>query len=204
MPGGSAPAGHSSGALQRREGAQAPWLCWLRLSPPGCHLCPTLPKGRRGLAAGGARWERRQSTGAREAELLRGKMSSGNGTSPTPPLHGLLEPVPPSATSPEGTDWLPIIVGLVCIFLVLATLLTFVTLCHPPALGRSLWGPQEWLPQHPMDASQPQLRLWKPLGSLRGSISSFRRSQMVSQSPLACPRSFSSSQDWDIMESTKM
>ncbi|XP_071294560.1 uncharacterized protein C10orf105 homolog isoform X2 [Agelaius tricolor] len=133
-----------------------------------------------------------------------GKMSSGNGTSPTPPLHGLLEPVPPSATSPEGTDWLPIIVGLICIFLVLATLLTFVTLCHPPALGQSLWGPQEWLSQHPMDASQPQLRLWKPLGSLRGSISSFRRSQMVSQSPLACPRSFSSSQDWDIMESTKM
>ncbi|XP_030919445.1 uncharacterized protein C10orf105 homolog [Geospiza fortis] len=129
-------------------------------------------------------------------------MSSGNGTSPTPPLLGLLEP--PSATSPEGTDWLPIIVGLVCTFLVLATLLSFVTLCHPPALGRSPWGPQECLPQPPVDASQPQLRLWKRLGSLRGSISSFRRSQVVSHSPLACPRSFSSSQDWDIMESTKM
>uniref|UniRef100_A0A8C9NRR8 Chromosome 10 open reading frame 105 n=1 Tax=Serinus canaria TaxID=9135 RepID=A0A8C9NRR8_SERCA len=112
--------------------------------------------------------------------------------------------LPPSATSPEVTDWLPIIVGLVCVFLVLATLLTFVTLCQPAARGRSLWGPQEWLPHHPVDASQPQLRLWKRLGSLRCSISSFRRSQLVSQSSLACPRSFSSSQDWDIMESTKM
>ncbi|XP_026651635.2 uncharacterized protein C10orf105 homolog isoform X2 [Zonotrichia albicollis] len=133
-----------------------------------------------------------------------GKMSSDNRTSPTPPLLGLLEPVPPSATFPEGTDWLPTIVGLICIFLVLATLLTLVTLCHLRALGRSPWGPHEWLPQHPVDASQPQLRLWKRLGSLRSSISSFRRSQMVSQSTLACPRSFPSSQDWDIMESTKM
>ncbi|XP_068053056.1 uncharacterized protein C10orf105 homolog [Anomalospiza imberbis] len=129
---------------------------------------------------------------------------SGNGTSPTPPLLGLLEPVPPSATSPEVTDWLPIIVGLVCIFLVLATLLTFVTLCKPAALGWSLSGPQECLPHHPVDASEPQLRLWKRLGSLRCSISSFRRSQLVPQSPLACPRSFSTSQDWHIMESTKM
>ncbi|XP_057885305.1 uncharacterized protein C10orf105 homolog [Melospiza georgiana] len=131
-------------------------------------------------------------------------MSSGNGTSPTPPVLGLLEPVPPSASSPEGTDWLPTIVGLVCIFLVLATLLTLVTLCHLRALGRSPWGPHEWLPQQAVDASQPQLRLWKRLGSLRGSISSFRRSQRAFQSTLACPRSFSSSQDGDIMESTKM
>ncbi|OWK56042.1 Uncharacterized protein C10orf105 [Lonchura striata] len=134
-----------------------------------------------------------------------GKMStedSGNGTSPTPPL--LLEPVPPSATSPEVTDWLLIIVGLVCIFLVLATLLAFVTLCKVAAPGRSLSGPRECLPHHPVDASQPQLRLWKRLGSLRCSISSFRRSQLLSQGPLACPRGFSASQDWDIMESTKM
>nr|XP_012429838.4 uncharacterized protein C10orf105 homolog [Taeniopygia guttata] len=127
---------------------------------------------------------------------------SGNGTSQTPPL--LLEPVPPSATSPEVRDWLPIIVGLVCIFLVLATLLTFVTLCKVVALGRSLSSPQERLPHHPVDANQPQLRLWRRLGSLRCSISSFRRSQLLSQSPLACPRSFSTSQDGDIMESTKM
>lgn len=133
---------------------------------------------------------------------------AGNGTSPTRPLLGLLvsttELVPPSAAPPEVTDWLPIIVGLACIFLVLATFLIFVTLCKPAALGRSLSGPQECLPHHPVDASEPQLRLWKRLGSLRCSISSFRRSQLVSQSQLACPRSFSTSQDWDIMESTKL
>ncbi|XP_063262067.1 uncharacterized protein C10orf105 homolog [Prinia subflava] len=127
---------------------------------------------------------------------------SGNGTSPIPSLPGLL--VPPSATPPEVTDWLPIVVGLVCIFLVLATLLTFVTLCKPAALGRSLCGPHECLPHHPGDASEPQLRLWKRLGSLRCSISSFRRSQLLSPTPLACPRSFSTSQDWDTVESTKM
>ncbi|XP_066046754.1 uncharacterized protein C10orf105 homolog [Chamaea fasciata] len=133
---------------------------------------------------------------------------SGNGTSPTPPLPELLVPttelVPPSAASPEVTDWLPTIVGLVCIFLVLATFLVFVTLCKPAALGRSLSSPHECLPHQPVDASEPQLRLWKRLGSLRCSISSFRRGQLVSHSPLACSRSFSTSQDWDIMESTKM
>lgn len=137
---------------------------------------------------------------------IAGKMStedSANGTSPTPPLLGLLVPttelLPPSAASPQVTDWLPIIVGVICIFLVLATLLIFVTLCKPAALGWSLSGPQERLPHHPVDASDPQLRLWKRLGSLRCSLSSFRRSQMVSQSPLACPK-----QDWHIVESTKM
>lgn len=133
---------------------------------------------------------------------------SGNGTSPTLPLPELLVPtmelVPPSAATPEVTDWLPIIVGLVCIFLVLATLLIFVTLCKPAVLGWALSSPHECLPHHPGDASEPQLRLWKRLGSLRCSTSSFRRNQLVSYSPLVCPRSFSSSQEWDIMESTKM
>ncbi|RMB93201.1 hypothetical protein DUI87_30323 [Hirundo rustica rustica] len=133
---------------------------------------------------------------------------SANGTSPIPPLPGLLvpavEPVPASAAPPEVTDWLPITVGLLCILLVLATLLIFVTLCKPVALGRVLSGPHECLPHHAADASEPQLRLWKRLGSLRSSISSLRRSQLVSHSPLACPRSLSTGQDWDIMESTKM
>ncbi|KAM7047717.1 uncharacterized protein C10orf105 homolog [Acridotheres tristis] len=128
---------------------------------------------------------------------------SANATSPTPPLPDLLVPttelVPPSAASPQVTHWLPIVIGVICIFLVLATLLTFVTLFKPAALGWSLSGPQECLPHHPVDASEPQLRLWKRLGSLRCSISSFRRSQLVPQSPLTPPR-----QDWDIMESTKM
>uniref|UniRef100_A0A8C5UAM4 Chromosome 10 open reading frame 105 n=1 Tax=Malurus cyaneus samueli TaxID=2593467 RepID=A0A8C5UAM4_9PASS len=129
---------------------------------------------------------------------------SANSTSPTSPLLPTMEWVPPSAASPEVTAWLPVIIGLLCILLVLATFLTFVTACKPAALGWSLPGHQECLPHHPVDASEPQLRLWKRLGSLRCSISSFRRSQLLSQSQLACPRSFSASQDWDTVESTKM
>ncbi|PKU29987.1 hypothetical protein llap_19710 [Limosa lapponica baueri] len=136
------------------------------------------------------------------------KEDTGNGTSPTPPLLGLLASttklVPPITASPEKADPLPIIVVLVCIFLLLATFLIFVTLCKPAALDQSRSGPRECMPHHPEDASEPQLRLWKRLGSLRCSINTFRRSRPMSQSQLARPRSSPTSQDWDIMESTKM
>ncbi|XP_068272836.1 uncharacterized protein C10orf105 homolog [Nyctibius grandis] len=132
---------------------------------------------------------------------------AGNGTSPTPPLLGLLlsttELVPPITASPEKADSLPIIVALVCILL-LATFLIIVTLCKPAALDQSRSRPHECMPHHPPDASEPQLRLWKRLGSLRCSINTFRRSRPASQSQLACPKSHSASQDWDITESTKM
>ncbi|XP_050161647.1 uncharacterized protein C10orf105 homolog [Myiozetetes cayanensis] len=137
-----------------------------------------------------------------------GTENSGNGTSPTPSLFGLLvsttELVPSSIPPPEMTHPLSIIVALVCIFLLLATFLIFVTLCKPAALDQSLSGAREWMPHHPLDASEPQLRLWKRLGSLRGSISSFRRSKPVSQSQLACPQSIPARQDRDTVESTKM
>ncbi|KGL87185.1 Uncharacterized protein C10orf105, partial [Charadrius vociferus] len=140
-----------------------------------------------------------------------GKMSTesvGNWSSPTPPLLGLLvsttELVPAITASPEKADPLPIIVALVCIFLLLATFLIFVTLCKPEALDRSHSGTREYMPHHPADASEPQLRLWKRLGSLRRSINTFRRSRPVSQSQLACPSSSPVSQHWDVMESTKM
>ncbi|XP_063195086.1 uncharacterized protein C10orf105 homolog [Chroicocephalus ridibundus] len=134
---------------------------------------------------------------------------AGNGTSPTPPsLLGLLvsstELVLPTTAFPEKADPLPIIVALVCIFLLLATFLIFVTLCKPSALAQAHSGPRECMPHHPADASEPQLRLWKRLGSLRCSINTFRRSRPVSQTQLACPRSSPASQDWHVMESTKM
>ncbi|XP_009068986.1 PREDICTED: uncharacterized protein C10orf105 homolog [Acanthisitta chloris] len=133
---------------------------------------------------------------------------AGNGTSPTPPLLGLLvsttQLAPGSTASPEMTEPLPVIISLICIFLLVATFLIFVTLCKPAALDQSLSGPHECMPHHPVDASEPQLRLWKRLGSLRRSINSFRRSQPVAQSQLACSRIFPTCQDWDIMESTKM
>ncbi|XP_028939369.1 uncharacterized protein C10orf105 homolog [Antrostomus carolinensis] len=138
-------------------------------------------------------------------------MSTGdaaNMTSPTSPLLGLLvsttELVPLITASPERGDPLPIIIALVCIFLLLATFLIFVTLCKPLALDQSHSGPHECMPHHPADASEPQLRLWKRLGSLRRSINTFRRSWLVSPSQLACPRNLPASQDWDIMECTKM
>ncbi|KAM6329680.1 uncharacterized protein C10orf105 homolog [Podargus strigoides] len=133
---------------------------------------------------------------------------AGNRTSPTPPLLGLLvsttKLVPPVTASSEKTDPLPIIITLGCIFLILATFLIFVTLYKLVVPDQSCPRPRECMPHHPVDASEPQLRLWKRLGSLRCSISSFRRSRPVSQSHLACPRSPPTSQDWDIMESTKM
>ncbi|XP_009475950.2 uncharacterized protein C10orf105 homolog [Pelecanus crispus] len=133
---------------------------------------------------------------------------AGNRISPTPAVLGLLvsttKLVPPITTSPEKADPLPIIIALVCIFLLVASFLVFVTLCKPAALDPSRSGPHECMPHHPADASEPQLRLWKRLGSLRCSISTFRRSRPVSQSQLACPRSSPASQDWDVMEFTKM
>ncbi|KFQ13518.1 Uncharacterized protein C10orf105, partial [Leptosomus discolor] len=140
-----------------------------------------------------------------------GKMNTedaGNGSSPTPPLLGLLvsttKLVPPSPASPEKADPLSVTITLVCIFLLLATFLIILTLCKPAALDQSCSEPRECMPHHPADASEPQLRLWKRLGSLRCSINTFRRSRPMSHSQLACPRSSLTSQDWDVMESTKM
>ncbi|CAM2117526.1 unnamed protein product [Caretta caretta] len=141
-----------------------------------------------------------------------GKMNTedvGNETSPTPSILGFLvtttklvplSPVPPG----EKPDPLPIIIALICIFLLLATCLIFVTLCKPAALDQARYGPHECMPYHPEDASEPQLRFWKRLGSLRHSINSFRRTQPVSQHHRTCSRMPPATQDWDFMESTKM
>ncbi|KAG8435067.1 hypothetical protein GDO86_013143 [Hymenochirus boettgeri] len=99
---------------------------------------------------------------------------------------------------------LPIIISLVCMFLLLATCLVFMTLCKPDALDQSLYGPRECMPYHAENASEPQLKLWKRLGSLRHSIRSFRQSRTVSQLQRPCPRRTPAIQDWSFMESTKM
>ncbi|KAM8924526.1 uncharacterized protein C10orf105 homolog [Pelodytes ibericus] len=117
-----------------------------------------------------------------------------------------IEPISVNTTDVPhvGTNPLPIIISLVCIFLLLATCLIFVTVCKPAALDQSLYGPHECMPYHTEDASEPQLRLWKRLGSLRRSINSFRRSRPVSQHQRTCPRRQAANQDWSFMESTKM
>ncbi|XP_010084785.1 PREDICTED: uncharacterized protein C10orf105 homolog [Pterocles gutturalis] len=106
--------------------------------------------------------------------------------------------------SPEKADPLSVIIALVCIFLLLLTFLVFITLCKPAALDQSRSGSHECMPHHLADASEPQLRLWKRLGSLRCSINTFRRSRPVSQRQRACPTSPATSQDRDIIEFTKM
>ncbi|XP_063290748.1 uncharacterized protein C10orf105 homolog [Pelobates fuscus] len=107
--------------------------------------------------------------------------------------------IPSIATNP-----LPIVISLVCIFLLLATCLIFVTLCKPAALDQSLYGPHECMPYHSEDPNEPQLRLWKRLGSLRRSVSSFRQSQPISQRQRTFPRRPPTNQDRSFMESTKM
>ncbi|XP_056386691.1 uncharacterized protein C10orf105 homolog [Hyla sarda] len=104
----------------------------------------------------------------------------------------------------DFTDPLPIIISLVFIFLLLATCLIFVTLCKPAALDQSLYGPREFMPYHVEDASEPQLRLWKRIGSLRQSINSFRRSRPISHCQRTCPRQITTTQDRSFFESTKM
>uniref|UniRef100_A0A8D2KSZ0 Chromosome 10 open reading frame 105 n=1 Tax=Varanus komodoensis TaxID=61221 RepID=A0A8D2KSZ0_VARKO len=111
--------------------------------------------------------------------------------------------------SPEPTvekaDSLPIIIALICIFILLATCLIFVTLCKPAALDQSFHGPHECMPYHPEDASEPQLRFWKRLGSLRQSVRSVKRSRPTSHHTReSCSRKAPVSHDWSIMESTEM
>ncbi|XP_053168542.1 uncharacterized protein C10orf105 homolog [Hemicordylus capensis] len=120
-------------------------------------------------------------------------------------LNATTELVPLSSDpSVEKPDSLPIIIALICIFLLLATCLIFVTLCKPVALHQSFYGPHECMPYHSEDASEPQLRLWKRLGSLRHSIRSVKRCRPISQAHETCSRKTPVSLDWSIMESTKM
>uniref|UniRef100_A0A8D0BS20 Chromosome 10 open reading frame 105 n=1 Tax=Salvator merianae TaxID=96440 RepID=A0A8D0BS20_SALMN len=134
---------------------------------------------------------------------------TANETSPTSSLVTFLNATTalvPLSSEPDGgkPDSLPIIIALICIFLLLATCLVFATLCKPVALDQSFYGPHECMPYHPESASEPQLRLWKRLGSLRLSIHSVKRSRPISQTHETCSRKLPVIQDWSIMESTEM
>lgn len=102
IPGCSAAARDSSsrtqlGALQRWQGpgrGSGP----LDFAGSGCpqrgrHLCPTLPKGRRGLAAGRARWERRRGGSAGGRARAR----------PAAQRYGAQPPAAKSLPAPRGT-----------------------------------------------------------------------------------------------------
>ncbi|EAW54433.1 hypothetical protein G5576_004070 [Homo sapiens] len=118
------------------------------------------------------------------------------------PLAFLSAPVTPG-TLAEATDPLPMLIALACIFLLLATCLLFMTLCKPAALDPSRRRAHECMPHHPGSPSEPQLRLWKRLGSLRLSLHSFRHGRpTVPRQPLPGPEDNRSHCDY--MESTKM
>ncbi|XP_036591118.1 uncharacterized protein C10orf105 homolog [Trichosurus vulpecula] len=109
-------------------------------------------------------------------------------------------PLPPG----EIPQPLSIIIALACIFLLLATFLLFVTLCKPAAMDPTRHSPHECMPYHPETSSEPQLRFWKRLGSLRQSIHSFRRGRPGSQHPGPAIHQPLPDRDWGLMESTKM
>ncbi|KAG8135307.1 hypothetical protein E2320_008335 [Naja naja] len=109
-----------------------------------------------------------------------------------------------SEPTEQNLDSLPIIIALICIFLLLTIGLLFVTLCKPAALDPSFHRPHECMPYHFEDATEPQLKLWKRLGSLRRSICSVKRSQPISHGRETWPRKGTINQEWSIMESTAM
>lgn len=112
----------------------------------------------------------------------------------------LTVPVTPGSPS-EAADPLPVLIALASIFLLLATCLLFMTLCKPAALDLSRRA-HERMPHHPGSPSEPQLRLWKRLGSLRCSLHSCRRDQpAASQRPLP---DRDDDHSWERIESTKM
>ncbi|TEA36114.1 hypothetical protein DBR06_SOUSAS11510022, partial [Sousa chinensis] len=116
------------------------------------------------------------------------------------PLAFLTAPATPGRLS-VAVDPIPVLIALACIFLLLATCLLFMTLCKPAALEpRRRWA-CECMPHHPGSPSEPQLRLWKRLGSLRRSLHSFRRGWPAPRRPLPGREDHD---DCDCIESTKM
>ncbi|XP_032112173.1 uncharacterized protein C10orf105 homolog [Sapajus apella] len=118
------------------------------------------------------------------------------------PLAFLSAPVTPG-TLAEAIGPLPMLIALACIFLLLATCLLFMTLCKPVALDPSRRRARECMPHHPGSPSEPQLRLWKRLGSLRLSLNSFRHGRPTTPRQ-HLPGPGDSHGDCDRTESTKM
>ncbi|XP_066206112.1 uncharacterized protein C10orf105 homolog isoform X2 [Saccopteryx leptura] len=111
----------------------------------------------------------------------------------------LMTPVTPGSPV-EAVDPLPVLIALACIFFLLASCLLLMTLCKPATLDPSRQA-RECMPHHPGSPSEPQLRLWKRLGSLRRSLHSFRRGRQVPRHSLP---DGDDNHDRDCTESTKM
>ncbi|XP_028741989.1 uncharacterized protein C10orf105 homolog isoform X1 [Peromyscus leucopus] len=141
-------------------------------------------------------------------QTSKGTMSTGGPSFPSPPTF-LMTPTT-SGTYTPAADPVPVLLALACIFLLLASCLLFMMLCKPAALDPGRQGARECMPHHPGSPSEPRLRLWKRLGSLRRSLHSFRRGRpAVQQCPppplLPPPPGLDDHRgDCDFTEATKM
>ncbi|XP_027787025.3 uncharacterized protein C10orf105 homolog [Marmota flaviventris] len=118
------------------------------------------------------------------------------------PQDAFTAPVTPG-TLTGATDPLPVLIALACIFLLLASCLLFLILCRPAALDPRHRRARECMPHHPESPSEPRLRLWKRLGSLRRSLHSFRRGWLTAP-PQPLPGHDNPPGSCDCTESTKM
>ncbi|XP_051009059.1 uncharacterized protein C10orf105 homolog [Acomys russatus] len=124
-------------------------------------------------------------------------MSTVGSSLPSPPT--FLTAPTTSGTYTRAADPVPVLIALACIFLLLASCLLFMMLCKPTALDPGRQGARECMPHHPVSPSEPRLRLWKHLGSLRCSLHSFQRGRPAVQWGLDDHRG-----DYDCTEATKM
>nr|XP_036294105.1 uncharacterized protein C10orf105 homolog [Pipistrellus kuhlii] len=111
----------------------------------------------------------------------------------------------PAATGTPGSPVeaaapLPVLITVACIFLLLAFCLLFLTLCKPAALDPRPPA-RERMPHHPGSPSEPQLRLWTRLGSLRRSLHSLRRGRSA---PQRSQPDHDGSHGWHCTESTEI
>ncbi|XP_005360125.1 uncharacterized protein C10orf105 homolog isoform X1 [Microtus ochrogaster] len=145
-----------------------------------------------------------QSAVPRSQELgpgVAGTMNTGGSSLSSPPT--FLTTPATSGTYTQAADPVPVLIALACIFLLLASCLLFMMLCKPTALDPGRQGAREYMPHHPGSPSEPRLRLWKRLGSLRRSLHSFRRGRPAAQQ---CPLPGLDDQrgDCDFTEATEM
>uniref|UniRef100_A0A8C9R3B2 Si:ch211-106f21.1 n=1 Tax=Scleropages formosus TaxID=113540 RepID=A0A8C9R3B2_SCLFO len=90
-----------------------------------------------------------------------------------------LNPAPTAPLPPDAHTPLPTIIVVFCLFVLFASCTAFLAICRPSAeagLPDGGCGSAEALPCSPSLSSEPELKLWKRLGSVRRSLtSSFRR-----------------------------
>lgn len=132
---------------------------------------------------------------------LAATMSTGDSSLPS--SRTFLRTPATSGTLTQAADPVPVLIALACIFLLLVSCLLFMMLCKSTALDPGRQVARECMPHHPVSPSEPRLRLWKRLGSLRHSVHSFRRGRPAVQQ-CALPGLEDHQSDYDCTEATKV